>query len=92
MRELGLDSAAKVRTFLLKRSAVQVLYLLADIGINFGASLASFATFSALLHAEDSMPGPLRFTLCGVTAFGGGWFLTTARVWCMHDAHRDDVR
>jgi hypothetical protein len=79
MRELGLDSAPKVRTFLLKRSGAQLAFLLADIGINFGATLASFATFHALLHAEDAMPGPVRFLLCGVSAFGGGWFLTTAR-------------
>ena len=77
MRELGLDSAAQVRAFLLKRSAVQVLYLLADIGINLGATLACYTTFGMLLATAANDPGPVRLALCGLSAFGAGWFGTT---------------
>jgi hypothetical protein len=81
MRELGLDSAAKVRAFLLKRSAKQLAYLGLDIGINFTAALACFATLHALvLSAEaEAMSKMVALPLCGLTAFGGGWFLTTVR-------------
>jgi hypothetical protein len=80
MRDLGLDSASKVRAFLLKRSAAQVGYLLLDIGVNGAAALACFVTFSALLPLPDEQLAPAaRFALSGLAAVGGGGFMTTAR-------------
>jgi hypothetical protein len=80
MASMGLDSASKVRAFLLKRSAVQAAYIFLDAGINAGASIAAFATFRALLETEQ-LPAAVRLPLSGLAAFGGGWFLTTARVY-----------
>jgi hypothetical protein len=81
MRDLGLDSTSKVRAFLLKRSAKQLAYLALDVGINFTASLACFATLHALVLSAQAerMSNLVALPLCGLTAFGGGWFLTTVR-------------
>ena len=80
MRQLGLRSARDLRLFLLRNSVGRSARLVLDIAINFLAAMACSSTFRGLLQLDErSMPDALRAALCGLSAFGTGWFLTTAR-------------
>ena len=81
MRQLGLRSARDLRLFLLRRSVGRSARLVVDIGVNFLAAMACSATFRGLLLLDErTMPDVLRAALCGLSAFGTGWFLTTVRL------------
>ena len=80
MRQLGLRSARDLRLFLLRRSVGRSARLVLDVGVNFVAAMACSATFRGLLLLDErTMADALRAALCGVSAFGTGWFLTTVR-------------
>ena len=80
MKQLGLRSARDLRLFLLRRSVGRSARLALDIGVNFLAAAACSATLQGLLLQDERvMPGALRAALCGLSAFGTGWFLTTVR-------------
>ena len=80
MRQLGLRSARDLHLFLLRNSVGRSARLALDIGVNFLAAAACSATLQGLLLQDERvMPDALRAALCGLAAFGTGWFLTTVR-------------
>ena len=81
MRKLGLQSARDLRLFLLSRSVSRSARLGLDIGINLLAAMACSATLRGLLFMDERvMPDVARAALCGLSAFGFGWFLATV-IW-----------
>jgi hypothetical protein len=78
LRDVGLDTAPKLRGFLLRRSGQQTLFLLLDIAINSIAALCSLYTFQSLVHSQSqALPPPVNFALSALSAFGVGWFSFT---------------
>lgn len=76
LKSVGLDTAPKLRSFLLKRSGVRALQLLSDAALNVGATAACMLSYASLLSSEQ-LPRPLALGLAVVPAFGAGWFLVT---------------
>lgn len=80
LRELQLDTPAKLRNFLLKSSSVRALLLLSDVGINTIGAVCAYASFRLLVDSAGSaaaIEATIKYVLAAVAAFGTGWFTSS---------------
>jgi hypothetical protein len=80
LRDLKLDTPAKLRGFLLKGSSVRALLLLSDVGINAIGAVCAYASFKLLVDNAASsvaIDAVVKYVLAAVAAFSTGWFTTS---------------
>ena len=80
LRELQLDTPAKLRNFLLKSSSVRALLLLSDVGINTIGAVCAYASFRLLVDSAGSaaaIEATIKYVMAAVAAFGTGWFTSS---------------